>query len=300
MDTVQVLMSTYNGDKYLEEQLNSLISQKDVNVKILVRDDGSTDNTTKILDEWKAKGVLEWYTGPNLKPALSFMDLIYNAPACEFYAFCDQDDYWKSNKLISAVEKIKKHSQTKPILYTSPTELVDENLNSLNVKSKSVHGDTVEQCIICSNATGCTEVFNYELLKLAKHCRPKNIGMHDGWIHKICLAMDGILIRDDESYILYRQHGDNVVGGTSTFCKKMKRRFKTVFSGNMPRSTVIKELYENYKDIMPEKNKELLYLAANYKTIKNGRFKIILNKKIRTGNRNIDFMCMIAILLGVY
>ena len=89
MEKVIVLLSTYNGGKYLSEQLDSLVAQKGVDVGILVRDDGSTDTTLSILDEWQEKGLLTWYSSGNLGPGKSFMDLLKRAPSGAYYAFCD-------------------------------------------------------------------------------------------------------------------------------------------------------------------------------------------------------------------
>ena len=80
MKSVLILMSTYNGEKYLKTQIDSLLAQKNVNVSIVVRDDGSTDGTVSILNEYKNRNALEWYSGKNMGPAGSFLDLIYNAP----------------------------------------------------------------------------------------------------------------------------------------------------------------------------------------------------------------------------
>ncbi len=94
MDSIVVLMSTYNGEKYIREQLDSIFNQEGIDVKVVVRDDGSKDTTHAILDEYKKTHELVWYTGENLKSARSFMDLIYQAPESDYYAFADQDDYW--------------------------------------------------------------------------------------------------------------------------------------------------------------------------------------------------------------
>ena len=91
---VLILLSTYNGERYIKEQIESLLKQENVKVSILVRDDGSTDGTINILNEYQKQGKLKWYTGENLKPAKSFMNLVENAPEYEYYAFCDQDDVW--------------------------------------------------------------------------------------------------------------------------------------------------------------------------------------------------------------
>ena len=93
MDKVVILMSTYNGGRYLENQIESLLNQDGVEVEILARDDGSKDRTLKILEEYKeAKSNFNFYIGKNLGPAGSFLDLMKHAPEADFYALCDQDD----------------------------------------------------------------------------------------------------------------------------------------------------------------------------------------------------------------
>ncbi|EME3486548.1 glycosyltransferase, partial [Enterococcus faecium] len=134
MDRVIVLMSTYNGEKYIREQLDSIFNQKNIAVKVVIRDDGSNDATQSILDEYKKKHNLNWYTGKNLNAAWSFMELINNAPDSNFYAFADQDDVWDNDKLFIAVEAMKNcgtETNEKAIMYSCPTRLVDEKLNSI-------------------------------------------------------------------------------------------------------------------------------------------------------------------------
>ena len=116
---VTILMSTYNGEDFLEEQLQSLLSQQDVETHILVRDDGSTDRTRDILDHWQDAGKLTWYGGDNLGWAMSFMHLLIHAqPDADYYAFCDQDDIWLPDKLSRAVSMIEQQEQ-ECVLYCS-------------------------------------------------------------------------------------------------------------------------------------------------------------------------------------
>ena len=127
MRNILVLMSTYNGEKYLKEQIDSILAQKNVEVTIRVRDDGSTDGTIRILEEYQKCGKLNWYSSTNMGPAKSFLDLVYNAPLkYDYYAFCDQDDYWKEDKLYKAIERLE-HFDDKPALYHCELEIVDEN-----------------------------------------------------------------------------------------------------------------------------------------------------------------------------
>ena len=110
MRNILVLMSTYNGEKYLKEQIDSILAQKNVEVTIQVRDDGSTDGTIRILEEYQKCGKLNWYSSTNMGPAKSFLDLVYNAPLkYDYYAFCDQDDYWKEDKLYKAIETVSEN-----------------------------------------------------------------------------------------------------------------------------------------------------------------------------------------------
>ena len=129
MKSVCVLLATFNGERYLPDQIESLMEQKGVSIKIFVRDDGSTDNTHKLLKKWSKKGILTWYTGENLKPANSFMSLLKEAPIADYYAFCDQDDIWDKDKLDVAVKEMNKYDESNGILYCCGSRLVDSNLN---------------------------------------------------------------------------------------------------------------------------------------------------------------------------
>ena len=127
---VAVLMSTYNGENYMKEQIESILNQRgNFELDLWVRDDGSTDATKKILMQYEIEKKLHWYEGRNLKPALSFMDLIKHCENYDYYAFADQDDYWMPDKLLTGIMQIKDIKT--PSLYCSNAELVDDNLKSL-------------------------------------------------------------------------------------------------------------------------------------------------------------------------
>ena len=161
MKKVTILMSTYNGETYLDEQLESIEAQKDVQTKILVRDDGSTDRTCDILDRWQQKANLKWYRGENIGPARSFMDLLRQAGDSCYYAFSDQDDYWLSDKLKVAVDKLESY-ESRPALYFCQTELVDKNLN--RVSSVIIHPRlTFGESLVYQFIGGCTMVMNQAL-----------------------------------------------------------------------------------------------------------------------------------------
>ena len=130
MKKIMILLATYNGERYLEEQLESLILQKNVIFKILVRDDGSTDGTLDILRRWEKNGQLTWYSGTHTGVQMGYYELMKKAGEYEsdFFAFCDQDDRWDPDKLETAVKELSQFPDTMPALYYSGQRLTDENL----------------------------------------------------------------------------------------------------------------------------------------------------------------------------
>ncbi len=299
MIKVLVLMSTYNGGKYLATQIDSIIAQTNVEISLLVRDDGSTDNTCDILNEYQRYGKLSWYSGANLKPAKSFMDLIMQAEGADFYAFADQDDYWLPSKIEIAVNYIKSLNKNGPILYYSKTTLVDEKLRIME-KQGIQRGPftTFSQALISSNATGCTMCFNNALLTALKKYVPDFQIMHDAWTHKLCLALGGDVIYDDCSYIYYRQHSNNVIGGTTSTLKRWKGRIKRFFSKSRDRSRCIKEICNGYSALLGEEERNLCALVVEYNLSFRNRVMLLKNKKIRTGDKNVDRMFLLAVLFG--
>lgn len=302
MEVVSVLMSTYNGEKFLEEQLESLFNQKGVNIQLLVRDDGSTDKTLDILNKYQNCGKLKWYSGENLKPAYSFLNLLLNAPKSDYYAFCDQDDVWLDNKIIKAINTLKeleeKNSEV-PCLYCSDYYLVDEALNPLP-DNGHFSTENFYSALVVSNATGCTMVFNKRLLEYAKKYIPKAIVMHDDWLHKVCLAVGGKVQFDNYKSLYYRQHSSNVDGGVRTLKDKYKSFFSRWKVKDRIRSQQLTEIFKGFNDEIPKEYKSTLKLFINYNVKFRNRIKIIKNKKLNTGRSLVDFKFKISVLLKYF
>ena len=133
---VMVLMSTYNGEKYLREQIDSILGQTGVSVKLLIRDDGSKDNTVEIVKQYcKENDDIKLVEGKNVGFAESFMELVYRANLysdISYFAFSDQDDVWLNDKLISAIHMLEGiHEKNAPNLYFSTARAVDKDLKFL-------------------------------------------------------------------------------------------------------------------------------------------------------------------------
>ncbi|HFX3832219.1 TPA: glycosyltransferase family 2 protein [Enterococcus faecium] len=302
MDSAVILMSTYNGEKYIREQLDSIFNQTGIKIKVVVRDDGSTDTTQAILKQYEKKYDLTWYTGDNLKSARSFMDLIYNAPTSKYYAFADQDDVWDKDKLYTAINAIKKvKDENVAVMYSCPTRLVDENLKPIKDMSHNYsYTNSFGGSLIASNATGCTIVFNRKLLTLMQQYKGQNLRMHDDLAHKVCCAMGGKLIRDEKAYISYRQHPNNVVGVNSSWANKWKFRIERMLRPKCERSKFLLDMYECYGTSMKKNEKDLLYKVANYKNIPFGRFRVIFDNRLKGSYLKMNFNFRMAILLGSF
>ena len=301
MKNVCVLMSTYNGEKYLQEQIDSIINQQGVNVTLFVRDDGSTDSTIEILEKYKKDGVLDWYSGENLRSARSFLDLIYRAPESEYYAFSDQDDYWMPEKLHVAVEKLEETNAGKSALYCSKTKLVDEKLVPIVQPDKYEFKSLgMPSAFIMNNAAGCTMVFNKYLLDRVCEYYPQNIGMHDSWVYKVCVVTGNQIIADKNSYICYRQHGNNVLGGMNNPIKSWKRRFDNLKSAACYRSKVANETLIGYEKYLSDEDKDMLLVISKYRQNFLYWMKAVFKPSISTDIPFYTLMFKMSVLFRIF
>lgn len=220
-----ILLSTFNGEKYLAEQLDSLLGQTCQEWMLLVRDDGSTDGTRKILAEYACRDSRIELLPHNqrLGAADSYLELLSLAPEADYYAFCDQDDVWLPGKLSRSVQRLVGH-EAMPALYCSGLQLVDDELRPLGW-SRALR---LEPCFLNSLveniAIGCTLVLNRQACQLLRLRIPprRQIYMHDWWCYQVISAF-GLVIYDPESFILYRQHAANTLGGLQGFALWRRR-----------------------------------------------------------------------------
>lgn len=297
MERVLVLMSTYNGEKYLKEQIDSVLGQKNINVDLLIRDDMSKDNTINILEEYSKKyNNISTIRGNNLGACYSFFELINKAKTnYSYYAFCDQDDIWLEDKLITGIKKLSvKKDNKKPSLYYSGQILVDENLNEIyNHKITTKRSEFANY--IFNQTAGCTLIFNKKLLVLLKEYLPKNIYGHDVWSYKLCFAFNGNIIADSEGRILYRQHGKNVVGMNNGLKGKIERAKKYVFLYSP--SSYSRELLNGYSKNIEKEKLDFIKNVNNSNNSLKSRINLIFDKKIVFKSISLRMLFIIKILL---
>ena len=289
MKRIVVLMSTYNGHSYLSEQMESIVNQvipNDFELSILVRDDGSLDNTVDIISKFSNRVDVSLYVGENIGPARSFWDLVNAAPDADYYAFCDQDDVWFDNKINHAINVLMTiENASKPLLYCSAVNWTDSNLNPLPIYYSTEKKIGFPQALLYSISPGCTYVFNKAALDIARKYdfSTGHVEIHDWLLYKI-IAMLGTVYYDDKPTMYYRQHDNNAIGrkndGILGFIHRIVRFLTSDARG---RSKTASSLIKFYKDDISVKSKEYYYLdlVANYRYSLYKRIRFILDKEFR-------------------
>ena len=327
-----VLMSSYNGEKYIREQIDSILAQdiaEDNTLELLVRDDGSTDSTQTILEEYSQDGRLKWYSGQNLRTARSFWQLIGDAPEADYYAFADQDDFWLEDKLSRAVGQleakahkhetiaqqhettaqqhettVRQNKHSIPLLYCSHFTPTDEKLDPIAHKAADINNYTdFYHSLLYSTAPGCTFVFNRAARNIMIRYRfdADCLEMHDWLAHKI-VALFGKVILDRESRIYYRQHSDNVIGiGKTTGFAGFLLRLKGFIRRDTRniRSENAKYLYETYKQYFRNRRNarfDVLHMLAFYREDRNLKKQLLRSKCFATDGISYPMFKLLVIM----
>ena len=297
---VLVMLATYNGAKYLDEQLSSIFSQVGVQVSVIARDDGSTDSTPQILDRWQALAALSWFTGSNLGPAASFMRLVADAPDASYYAFADQDDSWDSDKLRIAVDRLAALPSGTPALYLSAKRIVDESLRPTGATETPPPRISFGTALFYSAGSGCTMVFNRELLAVLKDDPHTSPGMHDHWAYKVCLAVGGTVVYDSEPHLAYRQHGANVISADESVRKRFGSWWRDARRRDRVGSGEAAAILARYVSLMPAENQEIARAAAGYRASFGDRIRLLRDRRFRTGRLISDAAFAAAVVAGSF
>lgn len=297
---IAVMMSTYNGEKYIREQIDSILSQKgEFSLALIVRDDGSQDNTISILKDYEDKGLLKLYCdGQNLGPARSFMSLFMSTRDYDYYAFSDQDDYWCDNKIQKGIDAIK--SEKQPALFFSNGELVDERLKYLgrNIFRKTPPIN-FESMIINGGPPGCTMLWNEELAQIIREKGiPELMWVHDLYVVRVASAIGKIKYCDD-CLIKYRQHGSNVIGIKTKKAEALKDRVNRIIKKNEKSIVDYLQVIEiMYKKEIQDDKISFVESVIGYKKSLYSRLKIATNSKVSYLSWSIAFAKRVSFLLG--
>lgn len=232
---VAILLSTFNGAKYIAEQLDSIMGQTHADWILHVSDDGSTDATCQIVREYielNPPGKITLHVGPGKGFAQNFLSLVRNDEiVADYYAFSDQDDLWLPGKLERALQFMEEAEAEAecPFLYCSRTRLVDEAGNPLGYSPLFKRPPCFGNALVQSLAGANTMLFNNPTRELLRPVPLEaDIISHDWLVYMLVSGCGGRVIYDAVPYIDYRQHNDNLVGANVGFSEKLKRLLRVI------------------------------------------------------------------------
>lgn len=301
---IYILLSTYNGSKYLKEQLDSLFSQNYQNFKLIVRDDGSTDATKEILNSYDIELLS---SSENLGVKKSFETLLkyaYENSDAQYFMFCDQDDIWENDKIEKTLLKMKEIENKfidEAVLVHTDLQVVDESLKTINTsfwKHEQINPEynSLNYLLMQNTVTGCTMMINRKLAELSLPIS-NNCMMHDWWIALVASNF-GKIAYINEPTIKYRQHSSNSVGAKGfsyliIIKKVLIKKHKISVSGNIIQA---KAFLENFEEILDNRIKEMLeeFVNIENKSFFKKRFILLKYKILKQGLiRNIGLFLKI-------
>lgn len=257
---IDILLSTYNGEKYISKQIDSILNQTYTEWRLLVRDDCSSDSTLTILKQYQKKYSDKIYLlsdniNQNIGVIKSF-EFLLSQSTNNYIMFCDQDDIWLPNKIEESIKTIIELEKTKPhtpILIHSDLSIIDKNEKIIHKSlwkyagiKPDILNHNAKYMAFCNSVTGCTILMNKQC-KTAVLPFPNNIVMHDAWIAmKIC--QKGIVHNINKQLILYRQHDNNTLGINKYKFSLIDRlkNFKYIYTNTI-------NVYKNYPFIFNNK-----------------------------------------------
>ena len=295
-------MSVQNGEKYIAEQIDSILAQKDVKIELFIRNNGSTDSTKEILQSYDNKYPnvhahhekdIGWIEG--------FLTELEAASGFEYYAFSDHDDVWMPEKLITAVKAIKQEEAGRgkdtPIVWQCNCLVTDDKLNVKRTTISHKRKRTIESMMLRINARGCVMVFNAKVRELVK-THGHLVGGHDTAALLHTYAAKGSALFDPQALIYYRQRGDNLAATPKTWVDMPRAELRNmiVFKGfGVEAANAVMKAYGDELDTAMKKN---LMLVVKHKDSFLARLKIILSPTFSTGIMRATILGKIRAFLG--
>lgn len=281
---VKVLLSSYNGEKYIDKQINSILNQKDIDVRILIRDDGSKDNTRNILSKYAENSHIEVVYGENIGFKKSFSALVRLAAndntAFDYYAFADQDDLWYSDKLFAECQQLDKFDKKKPNITTCNSNIIDERDEPSRLFRDFDPLYTNYNVYFSTDFQGCSMVFNRSALEKYNQYPPDE-HCHDNWMFLTCAVL-GNVTHINKPLFGYRIHSDNAIGikYESSIFARIKKSLRYWFSSrNIARRKIVQLLYNYWYNEIDEDRRRYIYHYLVYRKNLYSKIWLMANPK---------------------
>lgn len=298
LPTVAIIMSAYNAERYIEEQVVSILSQHNVDVRLWIRNDGSKDKTVEILrDRFENDYRVVVTSGDNLGAAGSFIQAIFECDFdCDYYGFSDADDVWIDNKLSLSIDCIGLPSLPNPVAVATQMEVVDVNLKSIGLTSPPKIGFLFNNALVQTVASGASVMMNRSAFRLLRSYRPKNVVMHDAWIYLLISAF-GTFSYLEQPTILYRQHGQNFFGTSHGFRKRLENRLNRLKSKSPYREQAA-EFLSVFGDQLSSENREIIERYVNYDKSFTERLLFAIWPTVQMQNWKANMFQRLLVLFG--
>lgn len=296
---VAVLVSTYNGEQYIKEQLDSILNQTYSNIRIYVRDDGSTDSTIAILKEYEQNQKIQLCLGDNIGFVKSFFSLLEMDKEADYYAFSDQDDVWERDKIEKQVKRLEQEVKKEevPIACFTNYDYYDSNLRLQQKRTPPVFKPSFQNSIVECIAMGMNLMLNRKARDKMVQEVPKSCYGHDSWVYMICSEF-GSMVELKEPLVRYRRHEQTVSAGGMGFFKFQWWRMKKFF-GNHYFEEVKAQLceYERiFKKEMKEEDRKLLQLFTGKRKLSKQLKKVCYPKRFRASLIDEIFLRIIFLI----
>ncbi|WP_185754956.1 glycosyltransferase family 2 protein [Ectopseudomonas oleovorans] len=300
---IDILLATYNGSRYIEEQIDSILCQTFSDWHLIIHDDGSSDNTLDIVKRYVAAHPGKIFLvedGIKTGGAKNNFFHLMKFSTSDYVMFCDQDDVWENDKISTAIENLRTFEGV-PAMYCARTNLVDDRLRHIGYGKNPEKKPALEYALVHNIATGCTIALNRAGYNLIMRKRPdlNNVLMHDYWVYLVVSAF-GVVIFDKDSKIKYRQHANNFYGASNGFSLWFSRLKRFIKKNEITLSMQAKEFFDLYGDEISASNKVLYsrFINACCSDCIIKRFYYSIGLFYDCGSRIDNFAAFISIVTG--
>lgn len=302
MTSVLILLSTYNGQDVIERQVKSILKQKNIDIHILIRDDGSSDGTMKILSRLLSsyENKITVIVGDNVGYKKSFFELIENAGEYDYYGFSDQDDIWMDDKVESCVKIMEKEVFSGPKLAHVASIAVDENLLVTKEQEHRLSKpESFKKAVATEIFQGCGMIWNRDLMDIVRNKLPYNNEItHDYWMGLIGYIFGKIYFIDKPKFYHIRYSKNSSKDG-NILAGRINRFIKLV-SGGSPYINPARDLMNLYNDSLSTEQKLFLKKLIEYKKNIKYKYSLIFDHVFVRPSLSSTLLLKIVILLNKY
>jgi glycosyltransferase involved in cell wall biosynthesis len=297
---VAVLMCTYNGEKYLKEQLDSIAEQSYENIEIWISDDGSQDATLDFIKSYHFNGLLRLIERKIEKKhfANNFLSLVCNQDIqADYYAYADQDDIWEKDKIQHALICLQQISADIPALYCSRTRLINANNHEIGFSPLFKKSPSFANALVQNIGGGNTMLFNNAARKLLLISgQDAQIVSHDWWTYMVVSGCGGKVFYDPYPSVRYRQHDCNLIGMNSSWHARYKRIYM-LYNGTFRKwNNIHLESLQKLLNILSEQSRTQLdhFVESRHKS-----FFVRISSFMRSGVYRQTLMGNVALFVSV-